>query len=73
MKISGSDRTEVIKQGRFCFLTYLKVSTVNAFCFKKSIKLSSVIRRMSTFHKSEANGRGNKLGNFFKVNIQFNE
>ena len=38
MKIIGSDRAAYCKQWRFCFLTYPKLSTVNAFCFKKSRK-----------------------------------
>ena len=38
MKISGSDRAAYYKQWRFCFLTYPKQSTVNAFRFKKSRK-----------------------------------
>ena len=38
MKISGSDRAVYCKQWRFCFLTYPKLSIVNAFYFKKSRK-----------------------------------
>ena len=38
MKIIGSDRAAYCKQWRFSFLTYPKLSTADAFCFKKSSK-----------------------------------
>ena len=36
MKISESDRAAYCKQWKFYLLTYSKLSTVKAFCFKKS-------------------------------------
>ena len=74
MKIIESDRAAYCKQWRFCFLTYPKLSTINAFCFKKVRNIETFCCDLWDFNTVQIRDKRSwyQIWKFCKVKMHFN-